>query len=507
MISTDFSDNYNHNLKQLKELYNTKLLEIEKRYLFDRFHSDFLRASDFDAKPMVLLIGPYSVGKTSFIQYMLGRKFPGGRVGVEPTTDRFVAVMYDKEDKIIPGNALSVDRNHPFHSLNAFGNNFLTRFEGSFCNSDILDKITFIDTPGILSGEQQRIQRGYEFTSVSKWFCERSDMIILFFDAHKLDISDELSSVIESLKGHEDKVRVVLNKADSIGVQDLSRVYGSLMWSLGKVLKTPEVVKVFIGSFTNEPYQNEDFSKLFIAEQKALIDDILELPRNSAVRKINELVKRCRLVRTHMHLIAHLKQQMPLLFGKESRQKELIHGLSNEYVTVSRSKQIPLSDFPKVEDMQQKLSRFNDIATFPGESERLSHLMEKVITVDLPNLMTLIGPPKSREEESTNPFDDIPWEITKEEKMTYDQIFEVLGPVNGKVKVSAIESTLIDTGMERPLLSKIWNLADIERKPKWDSDQFAVALYLTEQVKRGQTLPETLPYSLIPPSKRKLFKK
>ena len=51
------------------------------------------------------------------------------------------------------------------------------------------------------------------------------------------------------MKPHSDKVRVLLNKADMIDSQQLMRVYGALMWSLGKVMLTPEVCRVYIGSF------------------------------------------------------------------------------------------------------------------------------------------------------------------------------------------------------------------------------------------------------------------
>jgi hypothetical protein len=39
-----------------------------------------------------------------------------------------------------------------------------------------------------------------------EWFAERADLILLLFDAHKLDISDEFKDVILALKGAEDKV-------------------------------------------------------------------------------------------------------------------------------------------------------------------------------------------------------------------------------------------------------------------------------------------------------------
>ena len=75
----------------LKQLYKTKIRPVEEAYKFGEFYSPIMNDGDFDAKPMVLLIGQYSVGKTSFIRYLLGRDFPGQHIGPEPTTDRFIA--------------------------------------------------------------------------------------------------------------------------------------------------------------------------------------------------------------------------------------------------------------------------------------------------------------------------------------------------------------------------------------------------------------------------------
>ena len=250
---------------------------------------------------MVLLVGQYSTGKTTFIKYLLEQEFPGMRVGPEPTTDCFTAVMYGNHDRVIPGNALVVDSQKSFRSLSSFGNSFLNRFSCSEVKNPVLETVTLVDTPGILSGEKQSINRGYDFTGVLEWFAERVDRIILLFDAHKLDISDEFRRGIEALHGFDDKIRIVLNKADMISTQQLMRVYGAMMWSLGKVIQTPEVTRVYVGSFWEQPLQIDDNRKLFELEENDLFADLQTLPKNAALRKLNDLIKRARLAKVSFY--------------------------------------------------------------------------------------------------------------------------------------------------------------------------------------------------------------
>lgn len=52
----------------LKTLYRQKLLPLEKYYDFSDFHSSSLEDADFDNKPMILVLGQCSTGKTTFIR-------------------------------------------------------------------------------------------------------------------------------------------------------------------------------------------------------------------------------------------------------------------------------------------------------------------------------------------------------------------------------------------------------------------------------------------------------
>jgi hypothetical protein len=74
--STDINE-YTTIIEGLKKIYNNKIKPLETTYNFEGFHSQPLTDSDIEAKPIVLLMGQYSTGKTTFIKYLLGREYPG----------------------------------------------------------------------------------------------------------------------------------------------------------------------------------------------------------------------------------------------------------------------------------------------------------------------------------------------------------------------------------------------------------------------------------------------
>ena len=212
-------------------------------------------------------------------------------------------------------------------------------------------------------------------------------LVIIMFDAHKLDISDELKGVMELFIPHLDKIRIVLNKADSISTQQLMRVYGALMWSLGKVMNTPEVCRVYLGSFWDAPLKNTEQMDLLQQEETDLLNDIMNLPQQAVMRRINELVKRTRSVKVHAYIIHYLRKQLPYTWGKREKQHRLIGRLESEFAACARRYGLPKGDFPPVEPFRKALLEIKDLSEFPKLDKKFIREMEKVFSVDIPDLL------------------------------------------------------------------------------------------------------------------------
>jgi len=384
----------------LGDIYKSKVLPLERKYHLDSFclpTCGEVKDVEFHSKPMVLLLGQYSTGKTSFIRHMIGDcEFPGMHVGPEATTDKFVALVHGGEDgskssihgRVIKGSSLTVTPELPFSALSKFGSAFLKNFYCSISPSPFLSKITFIDTPGVFSGEKQRVGRGYDFAAVAKWFADRSSLIIVMFDAHKLDISDELKDIIQKVTPHnEDKIRVVLNKADGVNKEQFVRVYGSLMWGLGRIMQRQEVLKVYAGSFWDEKLINKDLEKMFLKDEGELMEELKNLHSCTLERKVNELVTRIRLIKVHICLLGYIRNQMPTFFGWKSKLASLMEDIEGVAENARLAYGLSKGDMPNLELFREKLNAFSSFSVIPALKKEDITVLDDLISRDIPKLM------------------------------------------------------------------------------------------------------------------------
>lgn len=503
----------------LQKLYRSRMLPVELEHDFHSFYSPALTDADFSSRPMVLLIGQYSSGKSTFIRHLLGRDYPGLRIGPEPTTDKFVAVHHGSADQVIPGNALVVDKSMPFTQLSHFGNAFLSRFECAKLASPCLEGVTLIDTPGVLSGEKQRIKRGYEFEAVVRWFADRVDMILMLFDVAKLDISDEFRRVILAVKGNDHKIHIILNKADRCTTPQLMRVYGAMMWNLGKVIDTPEVSRVYIGSFWDEPLQNDEQRKLFESEENDLYTNLAQLPRSAAIRKLNDLIKRARLAKVHAYIIDHLKKKMPTMMGQDKKKKELIANITDVYKEISHQTGVSLGDFPDPKLMQENLAS-REFKKFKALDKKKMEELETMLSVEVPKLLAMV-PTEAEKMDSADihqvgaeasPFAVMKvggshemsyqtnqW-IVQPNTEEYRAEFMALGPNDkGRVTGQQAKRKLVESKLPSNVLHKVWTLADFDKDGCLTLYEFALAMHFMKMKLDGHDLPASLPPQMQPP--------
>ena len=172
--------------------------------------------------------------------------------------------------------------------------------------------------------------------------------------------------------------------------QHLLRVYGALMWSLGKSIKCPEAVRVYIGSFWDQPYRCTEWKQMFEDEQSELFQDLNSLPQMAASRKINDFSKRTKMAKAHALVLSEIHKQMPTIsFFKERRKQEIIENLDAIYRKVQSDHDMAAGDFPNQNAMREKL-KMCDWSKFRDTKTRDLDKLDKMLSNDLANLMAAI---------------------------------------------------------------------------------------------------------------------
>lgn len=79
--------------------------------------------------------------------------------GAEPTTSEYTVIMHGEKPRTVEGIVMAADSSRSFSPLEKFGQGFLERLVGYEMPHKLLERVTIVDTPGIIENRKQQ-ERG-----------------------------------------------------------------------------------------------------------------------------------------------------------------------------------------------------------------------------------------------------------------------------------------------------------------------------------------------------------
>ncbi len=143
---------------------------------------------------LAVLLGPFGAGKSSIINALTGRLdlMP---VGVTPTTDHISILRYGEQEETLETDA---------------------GVTSVFFPSPLLQKVSFVDTPGLES-----VFRGHE--EITRRFLHRADIVFLVMLATQALTAKNLE-YLQQLKRYGTRVKVIVNQIDLLSEEELRTV-------------------------------------------------------------------------------------------------------------------------------------------------------------------------------------------------------------------------------------------------------------------------------------------
>ncbi|KAK7930143.1 hypothetical protein WMY93_006538 [Mugilogobius chulae] len=411
--------------KKLLDIYHTAIKPMEDAYKYNELRQYEVTDGEITSKPMILFLGPWSVGKSSMINYLLGLHGTSQELytGAEPTTSEYTVIMHGEKFRTVEGIVMAADSSRAFSPLEKFGQGFLERLVGIEMPHKLLERVTLVDTPGIIENRKQQ-ERGYPYNDVCQWFIDRADLIFLVFDPTKLDVGGELEMLFRQMKGRESQLRLILNKADTVSTQDLMRVYGALFWSMAPLVNVTEPPRVYVSSFWPLDYTGDTSRDLFMKEEISLLDDLNQVIENQLENKIAFIRQHGIRVRIHALLVDRYLQTYYDKLGWFSDPYEVLHDIVSDpdkyyiFKSILAKTNISKFDLPDKEAYEDFFG-VNPVANFKQLSYHCSwssgcllDKLEKAISHDLPALLSSINttpdmpaPPKHPSTTTSVPWD------------------------------------------------------------------------------------------------------
>ena len=266
--------------------------------LFDKYDMDFSSLeSALKWKPIVLIIGNYSSGKSTLINEIIGKEIQ--RTGQAPTDDAFTVITSEGGNKPpeVPGSTLLNDDKLPFAKFKKYGEKLTSHFCLRNINSPAFENMVIIDSPGMLDATTEK-DRGYDYMEVLGEFAKMADLIVLMFDPHKAGTIKETYSAIRNTlpeKSGEDRIIFVMSRIDECdSISDLVRSYGTLCWNMSQMTGRKDIPHIYL-TYSEEmagdragdswPQERTELIKKIHAAPNLRLNHILE----DIDRQVNEL--------------------------------------------------------------------------------------------------------------------------------------------------------------------------------------------------------------------------
>lgn len=307
-----YQENYINSLRaEMVSMVETHLTPVAREYGY----SEVPLETTIKWRPMVLVLGNYSSGKSTLLNEFLDADIQA--IGQAPTDDSFTILTYD--DSVTDteniriteqrdGKFLLNDPEYPFEVLKKHGQRFAAHFRLKKVNSPFLRNLALIDTPGMLDSVTER-DRGYNYQEVIGDLAHLADLVLVLFDPHKAGTVREAHTSLRetiAMRTYEDRVLYILNRIDECSsLTDLLQVYGTLCWNLSQITGRKDIPPIHLTysprasqGHTRQQNNRDGFLHLLENQRKQLKNAVLQAPRH-------RLDNMASFVETHAERLSH----------------------------------------------------------------------------------------------------------------------------------------------------------------------------------------------------------
>lgn len=249
--------------------------------------------------PLVSVLGPFSAGKSTFINDYLGATLQ--QTGSHAVDDKFTVICYsaDGSSQMLPGTALNADLRFPFYKMSeelekvepGEGRRIDAYIRLHTSPSEALRGLILIDSPGFDADDQRTAT-----LRITEHIMGLSDLVLVLFDARRPEpgaMRDTLTHLVSGTISRRDsnKFLYVLNQMDIAGREDNpEEVVGAWQRALAQYGLTAGRFYRIYSTSAAQPIADEGLRQRFETKRDADMAGIRERIRQVRVERAYRIV-------------------------------------------------------------------------------------------------------------------------------------------------------------------------------------------------------------------------